>query len=63
MSSYNVDPAGLKTVLFDSQGQLISGAAVTFDLLVKDPELNCATFNRTVVVELSGAASVRGRGC
>jgi type IV fimbrial biogenesis protein FimT len=63
LSSYNVNPAGLKTVLFDSQGQLISGAAVTFDLLVKDTELNCATFNRTVVVELSGAASVRKRGC
>ena len=63
LSSFNVDPAGVKTILFDSQGQLIGAAAVSFDLLVNDANLSCATFNRTVIVELSGAASVRKRGC
>ncbi|QVM86734.1 GspH/FimT family pseudopilin [Pseudomonas lalucatii] len=59
LTSFNVNPAGVQTLLFDSQGQLISAAAVTFDLVVKDAALNCATFNRTVVIELSGAASIR----
>ncbi|HSX86623.1 MAG TPA: GspH/FimT family pseudopilin [Pseudomonas sp.] len=63
LSSFKVDPTGMKTVLFDSQGQLISAAAISFDLLVKDSELNCDVYNRSVVIELSGAASVRKRGC
>jgi type IV fimbrial biogenesis protein FimT len=63
LASYDVSPAGMKTILFDSQGQLIGAAAASFDLLVKEGTSNCATYNRTVVVELSGAASVRKRGC
>jgi type IV fimbrial biogenesis protein FimT len=63
LASYDVSPAGMKTILFDSQGQLIGAVAASFDLLVKEGTSNCATYNRTVVVELSGAASVRKRGC
>lgn len=63
LASYNVNPSGMKTILFDSRGQLVGASAVSFDLLVKDGTSNCATYNRTVVVELSGAASVRKRGC
>lgn len=63
LSSFNVDPTGLKTILFDSRGQLIGAAAVSFDLLVKDSALDCAAYNRSVSIELSGAVSIRKRGC
>lgn len=63
LASFDVDPVGMKIILFDSQGQLINAAAVSFDLKVKDSALNCNVYNRSVVVELSGAASVRKRGC
>lgn len=63
LASFNVDPAGMKTIQFDSQGQLSGAAAVSFDLKVKDSAVNCAVYNRSVRVELSGAASVRKGSC
>ncbi len=63
LTSFNVDPTGVKTILFDSRGQLISAAAVSFDLLVKDSALDCASYNRSVSIELSGSVSIRKRGC
>ncbi|MEX6501651.1 GspH/FimT family pseudopilin [Pseudomonas zhanjiangensis] len=63
LASFAVSPAGVKSVEFDSRGQLAGGAAVSFDLLAKDSELNCDVYNRTLAIELSGAASLRKRGC
>jgi type IV fimbrial biogenesis protein FimT len=63
LASFAVNPAGMKTIEFDTRGQLVSGAAVTFDLLAKDSELNCDVYNRSLVIELSGAASLRKRSC
>lgn len=63
LASFNVDPAGMKTIQFDSQGQLVGGAAISFALKVKGSAVNCAVYNRSVRVEQSGAASVRKGSC
>ncbi|WP_137887312.1 GspH/FimT family pseudopilin [Pseudomonas sp. 2FE] len=63
LSSFVVDPAGLQSILFDAQGRLVSAAKITFDLAVKDSSIACATFNRSVAIELSGAISLKKAGC
>lgn len=63
LTSFAVDPAGVKTIVFDSQGRLDSLAKSSFDLEVNDSSLDCATYNRSVSVELSGAVSVARVGC
>ncbi|MNF15505.1 hypothetical protein D3C80_2181460 [compost metagenome] len=63
MSLFAVEPAGLQSVLFDSQGRLLSAARVNLDLAVKDTSLDCAAFNRTISIELSGSISQQKGDC
>lgn len=63
LSLFAVEPAGLQSVLFDSQGRLLSAARVNLDLAVKDTSLDCAAFNRTISIELSGSISQQKGDC
>ncbi|MNY80649.1 hypothetical protein D3C86_2217980 [compost metagenome] len=58
-----VEPDGVQSVLFDAQGRLLSAARVNLDLAVNDSSLDCAAFNRTISIELSGSISQQKGGC
>ncbi|MDH4654335.1 Tfp pilus assembly protein FimT/FimU [Pseudomonas sp. JG-B] len=63
LSLFAVEPEGLQSVLFDSQGRLLSASRVSLDLAVKDSSLDCAAFNRTISIELSGSISQQKGDC
>ncbi|WP_264158929.1 GspH/FimT family protein [Metapseudomonas lalkuanensis] len=63
LSLFAVEPEGLQSVLFDSQGRLLSASRVNLDLAVKDSSLDCAAFNRTISIELSGSISQQKGDC
>ncbi|MFC5697940.1 GspH/FimT family pseudopilin [Pseudomonas sp. GCM10022186] len=63
LSFFVVSPVGQRSILFDSQGRLVSAARVAFDLAITDTSLGCATFNRSVSIELSGSISLQKGGC
>lgn len=64
LSSFTVDPSGVQSIEFDTQGRLVSGARRVFQVQVRDTAvLDCARYNRTVSVELSGSISLTKGGC
>ncbi|WP_342244867.1 GspH/FimT family protein [Pseudomonas sp. OTU5201] len=63
LSAFAVTPAGLQNILFDSQGRLVSAARMALTLTAKDTSLGCATFNRSVSIELSGSISLQRGSC
>lgn len=63
LTTFGVDPEGVQTIVFDSQGRLDDDEKLSLDLQVIDTELDCATYNRSVSVELSGAVSIKKAGC
>lgn len=63
LSFFVVSPVGLQNILFDSQGRLVSAARMALTLAAKDTSLGCASFNRSVSIELSGSISLQKGSC
>jgi len=63
LTSFNLAPAEVNTLVFDAQGRLDAKAKVAFSLQVKDASLDCAKYNRAVSIELSGAVALAKAGC
>ncbi|MDE3738356.1 GspH/FimT family pseudopilin [Pseudomonas resinovorans] len=63
LNALAVTPTGLQNILFDSQGRLVSAARMALTLTAKDTSLGCASFNRSVSIELSGSISLQRGSC